>query len=141
MKRQRTARMAESPKALGENGAPTTRRRASLTAATTATTAEVGASPGFNTRKKRRQSVGRRVSFADPATLESVREFIKVRPRAAFERAATFRSRASRVWVLMCVTDVLLMLNFVNRRKNNAKRLGILIAMSLRYRLGLRLKR
>ena len=34
-------------------------------------------SPGFERRKKRRQSVGRRVSFADAATLESVREFIK----------------------------------------------------------------
>jgi hypothetical protein len=35
------------------------------------------ASPRFTRKKKARQSVGRRVSFADPAQLESVREFIK----------------------------------------------------------------
>jgi len=83
LKRQRAT---ESPyaNAFAENGVgATTRRRASMTMVIT----EPAVSPGFNMRKKRRQSVGRRVSFADPATLESVREFIKVRASERRERA------------------------------------------------------
>ena len=37
--------------------------------------AEAAPSPAFAKRKKQRQSLGRRVSFAAPAVLETVREF------------------------------------------------------------------
>lgn len=71
---------------MSENGARGARasrrlsaRRESLASQELGTqeTENVAKQSEFEKRKKRRQSVGRRVSFADPATLESVREFIK----------------------------------------------------------------
>ena len=86
MKRRSRVAVTPSPGGLGENGAGTrSSRRLSARRDSLASQNEgMGGgvenevkSPGFERRKKRRQSVGRRVSFADAATLESVREFIK----------------------------------------------------------------
>ena len=80
LKRQRGARTPQSPgttAALGENGAEAVKSDSMETQTRSGVKLAEVASPRFTRKKKARQSVGRRVSFADPAQLESVREFIK----------------------------------------------------------------